>query len=106
MSTRELEVVLDFESSKAADYLQDLSRSLRAGRIVLSRDAEHVELTPTPQVTIGLKAKQKKGRSRFSLTLEWYDLHPAEETTPATISSDLPREPAVSVAEAPFPDEK
>jgi amphi-Trp domain-containing protein len=71
METGKIEVKQTLPYKEAVRYLEDLVASLKEGTIVVSREQEHVTLTPAETVGIELSAKTKKGKAKFSLELSW-----------------------------------
>ncbi|MCA1989485.1 MAG: amphi-Trp domain-containing protein [Desulfarculus sp.] len=56
---------------QAVDYLEDLVRSLRQGRVVVQKGKEFIQLTPAALVEIELEAVRKKDKEKFVLELSW-----------------------------------
>lgn len=57
--------------SQAVDYLEDLARSLRQGRVVVQKGKEYVQLNPSAMVEVELEAVRKKDKEKFVLELSW-----------------------------------
>lgn len=73
-----LEQTLALEDAVA--YLEDLAAGLRAGRLLIAQGDRSMELTPPDSVDIEVEARQKKGKVKFSLELEWQPpIAPSEE---------------------------
>jgi amphi-Trp domain-containing protein len=94
METGKIEVKQTLPYKEAVRYLEDLVASLKEGTIVVSREQEHVTLTPAETVGIELSAKTKKGKAKFSLELSW-----AEECASGlSIGSTVPEVPEAAEA--------
>ena len=63
---------------EAADYLADLHKHFKDGKIVIVQDGEHVTMTPPEQVTVEIEAKQKKGKKKFALEVSWVESESGE----------------------------
>lgn len=57
--------------SEAADYLADLHKHFKEGKIVIIQGEEHVVMTPPEQVMVEIEAKQKKGKKKFAMEISW-----------------------------------
>jgi|GEM_PF-781404 amphi-Trp domain-containing protein len=56
---------------QAVDYLEDLVRSLRQGRVVVQKGQESIQLTPAALVEVELEAVRKKDKEKFVLEISW-----------------------------------
>jgi amphi-Trp domain-containing protein len=68
---KQLEVETTLDLAKAADYLQDIARSLREGRVVVSHADQKLELTAEQTVAVKIKAKQKDHKESVQLKVSW-----------------------------------
>jgi len=70
--------------------LEDLTESIRTGKIVIERNGQFVSLTPPDTVSVELQAKMKKDKGELSIEISWKK--PLEEpvSAPLIISSDEP----------------
>jgi amphi-Trp domain-containing protein len=53
------------------DYLDELVKALRAGKVVLQKDEQLITLTPSEQVSVEISAKQKSDKEEMSLNISW-----------------------------------
>jgi amphi-Trp domain-containing protein len=70
--------------------LEDLTESIRTGKIVIERNGQFVSLTPPDTLSVELAAKMKKDKGELSIEISWKK--PSEEpaSPPLIISSDEP----------------
>lgn len=52
-------------------FLEELTNSIRHGKVVVQHDVEFVALTPTTPMRLKLKAKVEQGRQTLRLKLSW-----------------------------------
>ena len=84
MSKKAIEYEAIMSVGDLACYLEALLASLKEGRIVVERTGEYVVLEAGEKVKVEIEAKQKKGKSKFSLELAW-----KEEMKEATAAGDF-----------------
>lgn len=77
------------ETNEAAAYLEDLAKSIRAGKIVVEHGPNHVILIPPKIVEVEVEARTKKDKQKFELELSWTTAVPeTEDEEPLKISSE------------------
>ena len=83
---------------QAVRYLEDLVKTLKAGKLVVQNDGEFVTLDPTDPLELELKAARKDDKQKFELRLSWRA--PAAPVAPSalTISSEEPPTPEPEAA--------
>ncbi len=77
MEKKELESKWRVNREKAAMYLEELAMSLREGEISVDHGSEQLRLDPSSDLSIAVKAKVKKDKVKFSLSLAWSTGHTA-----------------------------
>ncbi len=80
-----------------ASYLQDLTESIRTGKIVIERNGQFVSLAPPDTVSVELEAKMKKDKGEISIEISWKKSLEEPLAAPLSISSD---EPEILLADA------
>jgi amphi-Trp domain-containing protein len=53
-------------------YLEQLTASLKDGRVVVEKGREFLVLEPTEVVKLEVEAEQKKDEEKLAIELEWY----------------------------------
>ncbi|MCA1904968.1 MAG: amphi-Trp domain-containing protein [Desulfarculus sp.] len=81
---------------QAVDYLEDLARSLRQGRVVVQKGKEYIQLTPAALVKIELEAVRKKDKEKFVLELSWRVDQEAEQNAAAVRIGSQPAAPVMA----------
>ncbi|CCH49415.1 amphi-Trp domain-containing protein [Pseudodesulfovibrio piezophilus] len=71
MEKQKIDVKMTLTYTEAVAYMEALLESFKSGTIVVSRDGDHVSLTPAETVGIEVEAKVKKGKQKFSFELTW-----------------------------------
>lgn len=57
--------------SEAAAYIEDFSRSLRAGKILIEQGMESMTLCPPEMVEVEVEVRSKKDKQKFTLAVSW-----------------------------------
>ena len=78
------------ETADAVKMLQDLVKSVKAGKIVVEQGDAFVSMDPAEKVDVEIEAKQKKGKGELSIELSWREASPAEEEASLKISATEP----------------
>jgi amphi-Trp domain-containing protein len=87
-------------------YLEDLIKSMKAGKIVIERNGQFVSLSPPNNVNLEIQAKTKKEKGEISIEISWRQEVEEPVKAPLSISSVEPEiVPAEETAEAPDADE-
>jgi amphi-Trp domain-containing protein len=104
------------DPAAAADYLTALAKGFKAGRIVVEKDGERLELCPEPgtRAEVEVAARIKKDKAKFALELSWrLPLEEAESPAALRISAGTdaaaqpaPQKPALRKAEDKKPETK
>jgi amphi-Trp domain-containing protein len=81
---------------QAVDYLEDLVRSLRQGRVVVQKGKEYIQLTPAALVKIELEAVRKKDKEKFVLELSWRADQEAEQNAASVRIGSQPVAPVMA----------
>jgi amphi-Trp domain-containing protein len=77
MAENEINVESMLELPQAVAYLEDIVRSLKEGHVYVEHGDNKLEMTPEPNVKVGLKAKQKRDKQSISLKISWRSTPPA-----------------------------
>lgn len=94
MEKDKIELKAVMAAAEVADYLSALAKGFRAGRIVVEKDGERLELCPDAmtRAEVEVEARLKKDKAKFSLELSWrLPLAEGETAAALKISSDPPR---------------
>ena len=75
----------------AIRYLEELVQAYKDGKIVVQQGDKAVSIEPGEDVAIEVEAKQKEGKSKFSLELSWRAPQPGEGDE-VQISSEEPEQ--------------
>lgn len=78
------------ESQDAVKILEDLVKSLKAGKIVVEQGEEFISMDPAGKVDVEIEAKQKKDKGELSIELSWKLAQAEEAKDPLKISSKEP----------------
>ncbi len=106
MSHKKVESKTQLKRDQVASYLEELAKSLRAGKLLIQCDEDYVYLAPTDVLDLELEASQKKNREKVSLELSW-SLEPAVKPEPALqISSKEPKPAPVEAKPKAAPEAK
>ena len=76
------------ELPKAIAYLEDLVKSLKAGRICITNCEKSLTLTPEPVVKLELEASQKNDKEELALRIAWRKEEAEPEETDLQIRSE------------------
>ena len=90
MNKDKVEMKKTMAFAEAADYLAELHKHFKQGKIVIVQGEDHVVMTPPDHVTVEIEAKQKKGKQKFSLEVSWVE----SEAGDLTITDTEPEPPA------------
>jgi amphi-Trp domain-containing protein len=71
MSKKELGLKQTMPLEQAASYLASFAESLRSGKVLIEQEDQSIEMNPGSEALVEVKAKQKKDRQKFSLTVTW-----------------------------------
>jgi amphi-Trp domain-containing protein len=71
-------------------YLEDLTESIRTGKIVIERNGQFVSLMPPDTVSVELAARMKKDKGELSIEISWKKPSDEPGSPPLIISSDEP----------------
>jgi len=99
------------DPAEAADYLTALAKGFKAGRIVVEKDGERLELCPEPgtRAEVEVEARIKKDKAKFALELSWrLPLEESENPAALKISAgaDAAARPAAKKPEVGKAEEK
>lgn len=84
----DLEQNLDLKT--LTHYLDELVKTLKAGKVVLQQNDQYISLSPNEQVSLQISAKQKSEKETLSLEISWVPSKSQEET-PLKISQIEPQ---------------
>lgn len=82
-------------------YLEDLTRSIRDGRIVIEKSGRFLSLVLPSTVQMELEAKTKKDKGELSIEISWKNEIEVPSSSVLRISSV---EPEIAAVEEPFED--
>ncbi|MCO6438653.1 MAG: amphi-Trp domain-containing protein [Phycisphaerae bacterium] len=92
----EAKMKANLDLPKAIGYLEDVVKSLKAGRVCITNCEKSLTLTPEAMVRLELEASQKDDRESISLRIAWRkqeeeettqgDLHISPDDTPTNTS--------------------
>jgi amphi-Trp domain-containing protein len=92
------------ETEDAVKTLQDLVKSLRAGKIVVEQGEAFISMDPAEKVTVEIEGKQKKDKGELSIELSWRLPEAVEEEAALKISATEPQvAPEAKAAECNSP---
>lgn len=86
MEKKELQSKWRVNREKAAMYLEELAMSLREGEISIDHGSEQLRLDPASDLSIAVKAKVKRDKVKFSVSLGW---NIAEENAPGSCAEEV-----------------
>jgi amphi-Trp domain-containing protein len=97
MEKDKIELKAVMEPAEVAEYLSALAKGFKAGRIVVEKDGECLELCPEPgaKAEVEVEARIKKDKAKFSLELSWRLPLPEVAASALKISSE-PTKPVKS----------
>lgn len=86
MKSQEIELESPMELAQVIQYLEDIATSLKAGRVCVQHGEEQIELAPTPEVTVAVRAKKKSSKESIALKIGWRipEIEPADDKSPST----------------------
>ncbi len=99
---REVSFEGKIDLDRAADYLEEIADSLKAGKLVVESGREVLVLQPSEVVKLEVEAESKKDEEELKIELKWSRLMVAEGEPALRISSV---EPASAALENPSADE-
>jgi amphi-Trp domain-containing protein len=67
-------------------YLEDLSRTIRQGKLVIRQGQEYVTLEPGQEFQVAVKARQEGGTSKVSIKFSWPPEMTVEESDEEELS--------------------
>lgn len=118
MEKQKLDVKITLPYQEAIDYLEDMLKSLKDGKVVVQKGTEYVSMTPGETVTMELGAKTKKNKQKFSFEISWTDdgegdlvisgkepVFAAQETTGESVKDAPAEDSAKAEPEAATPEE-
>ena len=75
----ELEQNLDLKT--LTDYMEELVKTFKAGKVVLQQEDQYINLSPDEQISLQISAKQKSEKESLSLLISWEPKKSQEEAT-------------------------
>lgn len=100
MQVEKIQSKQHLEYDDALEYFANLLQGMKTGTIVVEHGENFVSFDAGKCVTLSIKAKQKKGKQKLSLELEWED----GCCTPVKLSNAQPKtEKNTQSAKAPAP---
>ncbi|GAB7023114.1 amphi-Trp domain-containing protein [Salidesulfovibrio brasiliensis] len=118
MEKQKLDVKITLPYQEAIDYLEDMLKSLKDGKVVVQKGTEYVSMTPGETVTMELGAKTKKNKQKFSFEISWTDdgegdlvisgkepVFAAQETSGESVKDAPAEDSAKAKPEAATPEE-
>ena len=107
METSKISLKQMMEIKEAANYLQDLAKSIKKGKVVVQQGEDFVDLKMSDTVTVKIEARIKKDKSKFKLDLYWRNM-PEGEHDAVTITSEAkpPAESDSPAAAVKVPDQE
>jgi len=99
MEKKQISVEHVSEVAEAVTYLQQIVDSLKKGRVRIEHGDRSIDLEPSDEVKVAVKAKQKSDKASISFKISWraaaveeQAVAPEkEEDTSLRISSDAPK---------------
>ncbi len=73
METKEIGIKKAMQISQAAGYLKDLAAGIEKGELYIQQGKEYLAMKPKSEVFVEVKAKRKKDKERFTVSLRWYN---------------------------------
>lgn len=90
MMKKEVGLKRSMELQEAVSCIKDLAAGLEKGEVYVRQGSEFLALTPSERVFLEVKAKRKKDKEKFSLSIGWYNEELISEGEDIAISSDKP----------------
>ena len=97
----EIKVKKVMELDEICTALEDLAKSIRAGKVCIENEKEYITLNPAEQISIEFKAAQKKGKDKqekekqkLIIEMKWRQIIP--ETEPISMFKISSEEPAMA----------
>lgn len=98
MKKNETEVETTMELTRAIAYLDDIVKSMKAGKVTVHNGDHAITLTPKGAVKAEIKASQKPGKESISVKLAWRTDPVVDEDPSLQIGGDAPKTPATPLA--------
>lgn len=95
MNKKSLETKTHLKKETAISYLEEVIKSLKAGKLVVQEGEEFVSLSPAPELELELEASASKNKERIFLSLHW-STKEAPEETPWSIGTKEPQTAAAA----------
>ena len=101
MEKNEIKVKTAMDMNTAKAVLDDLAKSFKEGTICIESGSEFVTLKPSDQISLEIKAAQKKGKEKLSVELSWRQAAVSDEVGEEVfkISGKAPEPVAEDVAD-------
>jgi amphi-Trp domain-containing protein len=90
MSKKEAKLKGLMSIDQVVTYLEDLTTSLKEGKICVRQGEQFVTLCPDQMVDVEVKASAKKGKEKFEMELSWHREEIQTENQAMSISSEEP----------------
>lgn len=96
MSKKSIEIKTHLKRETVVSYLEELVKSLKAGKLVVQQEEEFVSLHPAGMMELEVSASHKKSKEKFSLELSWVTESASLESAVLLIGTKEPKvaEPA------------
>lgn len=78
------------ETEDAVKTLEDLVKSLKAGKIVVEQGEAFISMDPAEKVTVEIEGKQKRDKGELSIELSWRLSEAVEKEAALKISATEP----------------
>ncbi|MBN1234214.1 MAG: amphi-Trp domain-containing protein [Candidatus Coatesbacteria bacterium] len=72
MTNKEIDLKVIVESHKAAEYLENLAKSFRDGKIYIQKGKAFLILEPESVIEMEIEVNQKKDKEKLELKFSWY----------------------------------
>ncbi|OGG99131.1 MAG: hypothetical protein A2600_04980 [Candidatus Lambdaproteobacteria bacterium RIFOXYD1_FULL_56_27] len=95
MQKKSFETKTRLKKEAAVLYLEELIKSLKAGKLVVQEGEEFVSLTPAQDLELELEASAGKSKERIFVSLHW-STEPALVEAPWTIGTKEPQSSAAA----------
>ena len=107
MSKKSIEIKTRLKRETVVSYLEELVKSLKAGKLVVQQEEEFVSLHPAAMMELEVSASHKKSKEKFALELSW--INEVEGVEPAALLigtkepkiAEAPKKPESAAPEAP-----
>ncbi|MFP4070691.1 MAG: amphi-Trp domain-containing protein [Desulfovibrionales bacterium] len=92
MEKEKIEIKQQMSLEELVIYLEDMTESLKQGRLVIEQGEEYVTLEPERAVDVKVKAKHKEDKVKVKVEFSWSTGEEKEEEAELEITSELPEE--------------